>query len=333
MKRKLTLFIMVCFAVACRSLEAKPLPKVTQAALDEMGITYGVPQMSGFVFVNGRYLPPPYTVTRRGNAVFINRYQIEQPVAWSYFDSATVDEPEAVDAGELDVEKNITAQAQRGEEDSGRTAPAKVSSIDALFSEDAGADSDTDGREQGAKSIRSIDDLFSDDPVSKEPAASGPAQNIRRIDDLFADEVAPRRPTSNQLQPQPANGGEVKSGVSQTQEQRQANKETLKKRLDDKRASYERALAKGELYFFNTSHNQINGNYGTARTLIEVLPRALRYSRSPSELMSRLRADNVYFIDLTTCEALYNHKTTFPLLQQRLENIKEMEYLKAAKKE
>ncbi|MDD2598450.1 MAG: hypothetical protein PHO37_04390 [Kiritimatiellae bacterium] len=315
---------MVCLSVACHAFGAKSLPEVTQAALDEMGVTYGTPQMSGFVFVNGRYLPPPYTVTRRGNALFINRYQIEQPVAWSYFDSTVVDTPETVDPAELDHE-----------EDSVGAAPAQVSSIDALFSEDQGAAADTAPKEQGAKTIKSIDDLFGDEDVQREEPAPGPrAQNISHIDDLFTDDEPPKRAPVNLFRPQPvAPVVAFKPAVPQTPEQLQAKKEILKARLDQKRDSYERALAKGELYFFNTSHNQINGNYGTARTLIEVLPAALRYARSPSELLSRLRSGSVYFIDFTTCEALYKHKTTFPLLQQRLDNIKEMEYLKAARKE
>ncbi|MFA7172614.1 MAG: hypothetical protein WC340_04240 [Kiritimatiellia bacterium] len=308
MKKKLTFFLMVCLTAACHSLEAKSLPEVTQAALSEMGVTYGIPQMSGFIFVNGRYLPPPYAVTRRGNAIFINRHQIEQPVAWSYFDSSVVDTPEAIDPGELNAESNVLDQKPRGEGESADAAPAKVASIDALFSEDVDAGADTAVKEQGV-------------------------QNISHIDDLFTDDEPPKRPVANLFQPQPAPVKEAKPAVSQTTEQLQEKKEILKARLDKKREFYERAIAKGELYFFNTSHNQINGNYGTARTLIEVLPGALRYSRSPSELMSFLRAGNVYFIDLTTCEALYKHKTTFPLLQQRLDNIKEMEYLKAAKKE
>lgn len=353
MRKKRTFFLMVCLAAACHSLDAKSLPEVTQAALDELGITYGVPQMNGFVFVNGRYLPPPYTVTRRGNAIFINRYQVEQPVAWSYFDSSVTDRPEATDPEELNLEGDAMGREGRGVGAAADGAPAKVSSIDALFSEDAPP------TESGATTIRSIDDLFGDDgeqmekptvriydqrgsslddlfgdaPGVNQPAAAERPKNVTHIDDLFTDDEPPKKPTVSQFQPRIAPVQEIRPRVPQTPEQLQSKKEILKKRLDEKRESYERAIAKGELYFFNTAHNQINGNYGTARTLMEVLPGALRYSRSPSELMDLLRAGNVYFIDLTTCGALYRHKTTFPLLQQRLDNIKEMEYLKAARKE
>ena len=61
-------------------LAAASLPEVPEAALEALGSTPGTPQNGGFVFVDGRYLPPPYTVTRHGNGIFINRIQVEQPV-------------------------------------------------------------------------------------------------------------------------------------------------------------------------------------------------------------------------------------------------------------
>ena len=77
-------------------------------------------------------------------------------------------------------------------------------------------------------------------------------------------------------------------------------------------------------------HHKINGTYGTARALFEVLPSALRYSRTPAELQSRLQDGGVYFVDIIVCQALYRHKTTFPLLQQRLDKIKLEESIKEA---
>ncbi len=360
MRKKVILFIAVSLLMTGHNAEAKVLPEVTQAAVDEMGVTYGVPCMTGFVFVDGQYLPPPYTVTRRGNAIFINRYQIEQPVAWTYFDSTAADAPLAKEPGAPDDDGDFTEPDVKMNPDAAERAPAKVSSIDALFSEDAGDAAEMPVKEEGGRTIRSIDDLFGDggepdekpaekpvvqpiqktvnsiddlfgdEPVTAKPAAAERAKNIGSIDDLFADDEK----MVGIIQPEhakPAVAAELRPVVPQTPEELKAKKEILKKRLDDKREAYERAIAKGELYFFSTSHNRINGNYGTARSLLEVLPGALRYARSPEDLMSRLKAGNLYFIDLNTCEALYRHKTTFPLLQQRLDNIKEMETLKASK--
>ena len=59
------------------------LPEVPEEAIEALGTTVGTPQSSGFVFIEGRYLAPPYTVTRKGNGIFINRIQVEQPFGWT----------------------------------------------------------------------------------------------------------------------------------------------------------------------------------------------------------------------------------------------------------
>jgi hypothetical protein len=59
------------------------LPEVSAEAIEALGVTPGTPKRNGFVFIEGRYLSPPYTVSRKGNAIFINRIQVEQPIAWT----------------------------------------------------------------------------------------------------------------------------------------------------------------------------------------------------------------------------------------------------------
>lgn len=59
------------------------LPEVPEEAIEALGTTVGTQQNSGFVFIEGRYLAPPYTVSRKGNGIFINRIQVEQPFGWS----------------------------------------------------------------------------------------------------------------------------------------------------------------------------------------------------------------------------------------------------------
>ena len=57
------------------------LPDVPEEAIEALGKTEGTPQSNGFVFFEGRYIAPPYTVTRKGNGIFVNRIQVEQPFA------------------------------------------------------------------------------------------------------------------------------------------------------------------------------------------------------------------------------------------------------------
>lgn len=71
------------FLVAIVPVCLAQLPEVPIEATEALGTTVGSPQSNGFVFIEGRYIPPPYTVSRKGNAIFINRIQVEQPVVWT----------------------------------------------------------------------------------------------------------------------------------------------------------------------------------------------------------------------------------------------------------
>jgi len=292
-------------------LAAAGLPEVSEQAVAEMGTTYGIPQMNGFVFIEGCYIPAPYTVTRKGNAIFINRIQIEQPVSWSAITGVPEQPAKSLDAnGDFEV-----------------VAPAN----DAASAQDSAA---PEAPIPAPHPVKSIDDLFADDDpaaakdASAAPPAPAPAPEGRRplksIDDLFGDDAQPAAP---------AQGGLAASGArTRTPDDVKRLKEELRAQLDAQRKNYEQALAKGEIFFFSQQHGRLNGNYGSARTLMGVLPTALRYAKSPQDLQQRLVDGGVYFVDMAVCAALYKNRLTFPLLEERLKRIEEAEALEAARK-
>jgi hypothetical protein len=268
---------------ACASVAAE-LPEVTEEALAELGTTLGVPQMGGFVFIEGRYLAPPYTVTRKGNGIFVNRIQIEQS-SWARFaapGAAAVPVKKAIDA-DGDFQEVTPAAA---DEPVAAVEPAKP------------------------KTVKSIDDLFDDDAPAA-PAAAPVA--------VAAAQAAAPAPAA--LPPTELTGDDVKR-----------QKELLVANLERLRKGYEQAFARNEFFFFGQRHSRVNGNYGTARTLIEVLPKALRYAQSPQDLMQRLNEGGVYFLDLGICSALFKNRGTFPLLEERLAKIVEAEELEALRR-
>ena len=136
---------------ACAGLAA--LPEVSEEAVAALGVTTGTPQMNGFVFVDGKYLPPPYTVTRRGNGIFINRIQVVQPVPW--VGAAAADAPKkALDEdGDFEVVE---------EEEEGEAAEAEAAGQEELLFGDA-----DDGAKGGA---HAIDALFDDVAAPKKKA-------------------------------------------------------------------------------------------------------------------------------------------------------------------
>lgn len=256
---KIWIFVLLAALCAWGGAHAAKLQEVSEAAIEELGTTYGSPQMNGFVFVDGRYLAPPYTVTRRGNGIFINRIQVEQPAVWP-----------------------------RG----GGDAPKAV---------------DEDG------------DFEVVEP-EPEPMQAETEKEATSIDDLFADEDEPAAPAPKAVQPRPVAGGAEESGAQ------------VAERIDKMRKSYEQALARGEIFFFGQRHQRVNGNYGTARTLMGVLPGALRNAVSAQDLQQRLRAGGVYFVDHAICAELFKNKSSFPLLEDRLRKIKSAEAEEARKK-
>lgn len=263
-------------AVAVFAARAQ-LPEITETALAELGIAYGVPGMSGFVFVEGRYLAPPYTVTRRGNGIFVNRVQVEQPVVWP----RGVEPASAARAIDADGDFETVAP------EAAQPAPAQPVAEDAQ-----------------KKAVKSIDDLFADE---EEPAAA---------------------PQPAAARPAPA----ASTQAVRSPEDHARDKAQVIEGLDRIRAGYEQALSRGEIFFFGQRHNRVNGTYGTARTLMGVLPKALRYAESPLDLQNRLKQGGVYFLDIGICGELFKNRNTFPLLEERLRKIEADEALEAMKK-
>jgi hypothetical protein len=246
--------------------------------------------MSGFVFIDGRYLAAPYTVTRKGNGIFVNRIQIEQPVAWSFVTGVTAPPAKTLDAdGDFEVVDQAAVKPAVAEP----AAPA------------------------APRQVKSIDDLFADDAPPAAPAAPDAGGEAMPAETALDGAGAGPAPAPAQLR---------------TPEDIKRLKEEVRSQLDARRQTYEQALSRGEIYFFGQRHSRLNGNYGTARTLMGVLPAALRKAQSPHDLLQRLNQGGVYFVDLAVCSALYKNKLTFPLLEERLKRIEEAEAAEAAKR-
>lgn len=256
--------------LGCAVVSGQSWDATDQAEID-LGVTTGVPQANGFVFIEGRYLAPPYTVTRKGNGLFINRTLVERPVPW----------PPAVTPQVPGTEKRVDGD--------GAAQPQ--------------AEPQNEAPQIGErKKVLSVDDLFDDEDSDEETVP------------LAEDEV--KRPVAEATAA--AGNGLSAEGIARRKAETLAVLERLRK-------GYEVALSQGEVFFFSQRHNRVNGTYGTARLLLGVLPAALRYAKSPQDLMSRLYQGGITFIDLTMCAALYGHRNTFPLLEARLARIEEAE--------
>ncbi len=294
-------FCFLTTLVLCSKLVAE-LPEVTEDALVELGSTYGTPQMNGFVFVEGRYIPPPYTVTRKGNGIFINRIQVEQPLSWAR------DALSGAEGGgaSLHSEKPRTKKALDADGDFEQvdTAVTPAAGIQAVPAETPVADP---GK---TKAVKSIDDLFADEEKPASPVRAAPEAGTA----VVTQQVAATAVTEH------------------TPEEIRRGKDAVIANLERLRKGYEQALSRGDIFFFGQRHNRVNGNLGTARMLMKVLPQALRSAESPNDLWQSLKQGGVYFIDLGICVELFKNRMTFTLLEERQRNIEESDMLEARKR-
>lgn len=86
MKNRRTIFVFTLAGVCLAVLSAgafQPVPKESGKAL---GVTRGKPFSKGHVFVDGKYVPPPYVVERWGTGLRINSIPVtDQVVPWDEF--------------------------------------------------------------------------------------------------------------------------------------------------------------------------------------------------------------------------------------------------------
>lgn len=138
--RKLVLIVGILCALVSSAIE---IPKAAGKAL---GVTKGKAFSSGLVFINGKYIEPPYVVERWGNGIRINEKPvIAQVIDWTDFIKTQ---------SGVKVTKTESAVPEAAEE------PEEEEELDDF-------DDDLDS---------SLDDLFDDDPKPAKKAAKKPAK-------------------------------------------------------------------------------------------------------------------------------------------------------------
>ena len=126
-------------AAALAAFAAAGMPEIPRASAKALGVTRGKPFSSGVVFVEGKYMPPPYVVERWGTGIRINSKPVTGSIVpWSDF---------------LKTQDGV--KVTKTEADSASAAPAAATTSAAP----AASDSDLDDT--------SLDDLFDDDPKPK----------------------------------------------------------------------------------------------------------------------------------------------------------------------
>ena len=82
MKQAIIITLAIATAAFNGQLCSKAVTNEVASLVQDLGITEGKYITNGFVFIDGKYIDPPYVVTRQGNCIYINDRMIEQPCPW-----------------------------------------------------------------------------------------------------------------------------------------------------------------------------------------------------------------------------------------------------------
>ena len=81
-----TRWVLLSAALLCAATAAEAMQEIPKASRNALGATRGKPFSSGVVFIDGKYLPPPYVVERWGTGIRINaKNATGQVIPWSEF--------------------------------------------------------------------------------------------------------------------------------------------------------------------------------------------------------------------------------------------------------
>ena len=150
--------------------------------------------------------------------------------------------------------------------------------------------------------------------AAAKPAAPAPARPAQSVDDLFAD--APPVAPAKTAAPAAANAAEDVDFTPNEQSKR------LLKRINDRRSYLDRRLREGYVIFFGSRYAPVSVAPRMARALLAMLPEAIRDADDGADLLRKLRAKGVNYLNREICDELVENRTDSP---QIIEHRKEME--------
>jgi len=297
------LFVLVaCFAAACVRAAAPvggigQIPRVAPSAVAALGQAKSAPVREGFLFVNDRYVKPPYTVGYQGNAIVINDMLIDKPLPWPEAsgddapppDFSTPAEPGGYEAPAVMNDEPATAETPMAGNDPATEAPVEAPTAPPVEDGDGFLLFPAENDPQ---------------PVARPKPAVRPVQPVRPAvpQPVLSADPAPVSTTVSDPVAVPSDPKVIDQ-----------HRQTMTKLVQ----AYHNRLRCGHFIFVGNSHARVTGTYASAKTLVAVLPEALRYSANGNDLMTRLQQANIFFLDSNVCAALHANRVTFLEIDQR----------------
>ena len=255
----------------------QPIPKASARAL---GVTRGKLFSKGLVFINGKYLPPPYVVERWGTGIRINSTPVTgQIVDWNEFlktqpgVKTVTSEPESVAVSE-------SAEPEAEAEATSETQPVEAAAAD----------------------VNSLDDLFEDDSdendVKKKPAA---ARSTPKPKVVHKPAPKPRATVSYVLEGDFVPNEETKA---------------LVKRINQTRTDVDRTLRSGGFLCFGDKYPNLSGDSRLLKKLLSKLPELQQQATDEADFVSSAYAANIVYLNETLLRELYKNRIDYLQLKR-----------------
>lgn len=268
-------FVVVAM-MATAVMAFQPIPKASARAL---GVTRGKLFSKGLVFINGKYLPPPYVVERWGTGIRINSTPVTgQIVDWNEFlktqpgVKTVTTEPESVAVSE-------SAEPEAEAEATSETQPVEA-----------------------AADVNSLDDLFEDDSdendVKKKPAA---ARSTPKPKVVHKPAPKPRATVSYVLEGDFVPNEETKA---------------LVKRINQTRTDVDRTLRSGGFLCFGDKYPNLSGDSRLLKKLLSKLPELQQQATDEAAFVSSAYAANIVYLNETLLRELYKNRIDYLQLKR-----------------
>lgn len=268
-------FVVVAM-MATAVMAFQPIPKASARAL---GVTRGKLFSKGLVFINGKYLPPPYVVERWGTGIRINSTPVTgQIVDWNEFlktqpgVKTVTTEPESAAVSE-------SAESEAEAEATSETQPVEA-----------------------AADVNSLDDLFEDDSdendVKKKPAA---ARSTPKPKVVHKPAPKPRATVSYVLEGDFVPNEETKA---------------LVKRINQTRTDVDRTLRSGGFLCFGDKYPNLSGDSRLLKKLLSKLPELQQQATDEADFVSSAYAANIVYLNETLLRELYKNRIDYLQLKR-----------------
>ena len=269
-------FVVVAM-MATAVMAFQPIPKASARAL---GVTRGKLFSKGLVFINGKYLPPPYGVERWGTGIRINSTPVTgQIVDWNEF---------------LKTQPGVKTVT---------TEPESVAVSESAEPEaEAEATSETQPVEAAAADVNSLDDLFEDDSdendVKKKPAV---ARSTPKPKVVHKPAPKPRATVSYVLEGDFVPNEETKA---------------LVKRINQMRTDVDRTLRSGGFLCFGDKYPNLSGDSRLLKKLLSKLPELQQQATDEADFVSSAYAANIVYLNETLLRELYKNRIDYLQLKR-----------------